>query len=91
MIVAIRTTAKCLVYTGHTVLRCLAFLFICFVCASLYGHLAHAAAVSRVMQCRIQPASFVAVQTALVCRRSFIAHAGLVQLPYTIVDLQGQS
>ena len=43
------------------------------VCASLYWRLAHAAAVSRVTQRRIQ----LAVQTALACRLNFIAHTGL--------------
>ena len=75
MVVVICTTAKCLVYMCHAVLRCLAFLFICFVCASLYGRLAHAAAVSRarVTQRRIQ----LAVRTVLAYYCSFIAHAGL--------------
>ena len=84
MIVVVYTTAKCLVYMYHAVLRCLAFLFIWFVCASLYGRLARAAAVSGVTQRRIQ----LAVHTALACRRSFIAHAGLVKLYYRWISIR---
>ena len=74
MSVVICATAKCLVYMYRAVLRCLAFLFICFVRASLNGHLAYAAAVSRVTQHHNQ----LAVHTGLACHRSFIVHADLV-------------